>query len=484
VRRLRDFRLAAVVSAMALFLGSALTRAQGQQSPEDTSKPRPAARGVPSVANPDQDSPEDPDSTPPLQPDSRPLTGAQSPNLGSPEVGHSYFVPGFQFFDTARSISLNQLIGSDWTSTSYVVGNLSLYRVTGHSELSANYTGGGYFSTDSAQGNGYFHELGLTQGVKWRRWQLSLIDQFSYLPESSFGFGFGTGLSVPGISGVLAPSLPGLQTSYEPNQSILTSIGTRYSNSFTTEAVYTFSRSSINVAGSYGILRFLDPGNIDSDTDILNVGYNHQISKEDTVGILYRFSEYHFLGTPQGVTDHAIHLAYGRKITGRLALQLFGGPEITFFREPVDNKTQRVSPSGSLTLSYAMPRGAVLLTYNHGVSNGGGILVGSDTDQVRLELDRKISRHWQGSISFGLARNKGLGNFLNVNQNGQDYDSYLAGGALNHPLGRNANLSIAYSARIQTSTQNVCAAGSCNTSYTQQQVTFGLSWHARPFVLR
>jgi hypothetical protein len=484
MRRLKKLSLAAVISAMTLFLGSSLTRAQDPQPPEDVPKPKPAARGVPPVAYPDQDPSGVQDSTPPLQPDSRPLTGVQNPTLGSPEIGHSYFVPGVQFLDTARSISLNQAAGSDWSSTNYVVGNLSLYRVTSHSELSANYTGGGYFSTAGAQGNGHFHEVGLTEGFKWRRWQLSLIDEFSYLPESSFGFGLGTGISVPGINGGLAPSLPGLQTSYQPNQSILTSIGTRYSNSFTTEVVYAISpRSSINVDGSYAILRFLDPGNIDSDTDILNVGYNYQISKEDAVGVLYRFTEYHFLGTPQGLTDHAIHLAYGRKITGRVALQFFGGPEIAIFRVPVDNETQRISPSGGVTLSYAMPRGAVSLTYNHGVSNGGGILIGSNTDQVRLELDRQISRHWQGSISFGLARNQGLGNFLNVNQSGQGYDSYVAGGALGRRLGRNANLSLAYSARIQTSTQNVCAAGSCNTSYTQHQVTLGLAWHARPFVL-
>jgi hypothetical protein len=474
----------AVLSAVALLLGSFSACAHQQQPSEDRSKAKPAARSIPPVAYPDQQLGGDQDSTPPLQPDSQPLTGVQNPSLGSPEIGHSYVVPGVQVLDTARSISLNQASGSEWSSTAYAAGNLSVYRLTSHSELSANYSGGGYFSTQSAQSTGHFHQVGLKQSFRWRRWQLALMDEFSYLPESSFGFGLGTGLAIPGVGAGLAPFLPGVQTSYQPNQTILTSRGTRYSNSFTTEVNYSISRrSSINVAGSYGILRFLDPGNIDSDVDILNVGYNYEISKTDSIGVLYRFSEYHFRDTPQALSDHAVHVAYGRKITGRLALQLFGGPEIAVFRVPIDNETQRVSPSGGVILSYALPSSAVSVRYNHGVSNGGGILIGSNTDQVRLELDRHISRLWQGSVSFGFARNQGLGTFLTVSQGGQSYDSYVMGGSLAHALGRNANLSLAYSARIQTSTQNVCAAGACNTSYTQHQVTFGLSWHAAPVVL-
>jgi hypothetical protein len=478
--RLRKYQLAGVVTALLLF--SPFAGAQDQQQPsDDTSKPKVAARGIPAVPDSDQDTSGDQDS-PPLQPDSRPLTGVQTPSLGSPEVGHSYFIPGVQFLDTTRSISLNDATGADWSSSAFVAGNMSLYRITSHSELSANYTGGGYFSTDSDQGSGDFHEVSVMQGFQWRKWRLSFIDQFSYLPESSFGFALGTGLSIPGIGG-LASGLPALQAGYQPNQSILTSIGTRYSNAFATEAVRTFHRSSVNIAGTYSILRFLDPGNINSDMDILNIGYNYEASKADTVGTQYRFTEYHFFGTPQGLIDHAIHLAYGRKITGRLALQLFGGPEIAIFRLPVDGQTQRITPSGGVTLDYAMPRSDIALTYSHGVSNGGGILIGSDTDQLTLQVGRRITRRWQGSVSFGFARNSGLGTFLNVDESGESFDSYVVGGALNHSLARNATLTLAYSARIQVSTDSVCAAGTCGTNYIQHQVNVGVSWHARPFVL-
>ena len=55
-----------------------------------------------------------------------------------------------------------------------------------------NYSGGGTFSTDKTQGDGYFHQLKLAQVFSWRRWQWACIDDFGYLPQSQFGFGAGS----------------------------------------------------------------------------------------------------------------------------------------------------------------------------------------------------------------------------------------------------------------------------------------------------
>jgi hypothetical protein len=474
----------AFVVAIGLFsLGAALACAQDQQS-EDTSKPKPAGRAYPPVGYPDQDPSGDQDSTPPLQPDTRPLTGVQNPTLGSPEIRHSYWMPGFQYNNMIRSTALNQANAPGWNSTSYITGNVSLLQAWSNSQLSVNYSGGGFFSTDSSQGNGYIHQFGLVQTFKWQRWQLALLDQFSYLPETSFGFGVRTGISAPGVGGSLGPSLPGLQNSYLPNQSILTSFGARYSNSITTQAVYAFSpRSSINVAATYGILRFLQAGNVNSDDMIFDVGYNYTFGKKDTIGVLYRLTADRFPGNPQALNDHVAQAAYGRKITGRLALQLFGGPEIITFRVPIGNETQQVRGSGGAALNCAWGRNNLSLTYTHGLSNGSGAQIGSSTDQVQSGLARRLSRHWQGNVNFGYARNGSLGN-SGVSQNSQVYNSYYASGSLSRPLGRDANLSLAYTAQIQASSQAVCAAGTCNTSYTQHQITLGFSWHARPFVLR
>src|SRR6266436_3230170 len=333
MRRLKTLLTGVVVIGV---LCAGTTMANAQEQPEDSGKVKPAARVNPLLTEGDQNPSGDQDSGPSLQSDMRPLTGVQSPTLGSPEIRHSYWVPGINYSNVVRSSALNQTTAASWNSTSYLTGNVSLLEAWSHSQLSLNYSGGGFFSTDGAQGHGYFHQFGLNQNFAWRRWQLAFLDQFSYLPEASFGFGGGTSISIPGVGGSLGPPLPGLLGNFQPNQTILTSFGTRYSNSFTTQAVYQLSlRASINVAGSYGILRFLQAGNIESNNYIANVGYNYALGKKDTLGMLYRFSAFRYIGDPQALDDHAVQLSYGRTITGRLALQISGGFESTNFRVPI-----------------------------------------------------------------------------------------------------------------------------------------------------
>jgi hypothetical protein len=473
--------LSASIIAAVLLAGSTPTLAQG-----DASQPKPAAREFPSPFQGygDQDANNDQQSGASLNPDTRPLTGVQTLTIGSSELRHSYWTPGFQYGNFVRSSALNQANSSGWNSTSYVAGNLSLLEAWSRSQLSVNYSGGGNFSTDTSQGNDYYHQLGLVQAFNWQRWQVSFIDQFTYLPQSQFGFGAATNLATPGVGGPLGPSLPGLQTNYQPNQNILTSIGPRYSNSITTQVVYAVSpRGSVTLSGSYGILRFVQAGNIDTNDSIFSAGYNYALSQKNTIGVLYRFSGYRYIGGPQAIGDHVAQLAYGRKITGRLALQLFGGPEVTTFRVPFGSSTNKISGSGSGNLTYAFSRSSLSFTYYHGVSGGSGQFTGSNTDQLQSMLNQQLSRLWQGNVSFGFARNTGLG-LSNPSQVSQTYDSWFIGGGLSRSLGRTANFNFAYTAYLQNSRLSVCAAGTCGTSYIQHQISLDFQWHTRPLVLR
>jgi hypothetical protein len=472
--------LSASIIAVVLLVGGIRTRAQ-----EDTSKPKPAVRQFqPLQGYGDQDANSDQQSAVNLNPDTQPLTGVQIPTIGSPEMRHSYWIPGFQYGNFVRSSTLNQVASSDWNTTSYVAGNLSLLEAWSHSQLSVNYSGGGSFSTDESQGNDYYHQLGLVQVFNGQRWQLSFIDQFTYLPQSQFGFGAASNLATPGVGGPLGPSLPGLQTNYQPNQGIFTSIGPRYSNSITTQVVYAVSpRGSVTLSGSYGILRFVQAGNIDTNDSILSAGYNYALSQKDTIGVLYRFIGYRYIGNPQAINDHAAQLAYGRKITGRLALQLFGGPEVATFRVPLGSITNRISASGGGNLTYALSRSSLSLTYNHGISGGSGQFTGSNADQLQGTINRQLSRVWLGNVTFGFARNRNLG-LSNPSQVSQTYDSWFIGGGLSRPLGRTANFTFGYAAYLQNSRLPVCAAGTCGTSYLQHQISLGFQWHTRPLVLR
>ena len=470
--------LAGSASVAALFLSASLTSAQ-----EDNPSPKPAAREYSLLMEglSGQDSNDDQGSTTNLNPDTRPLTGVQNPTLGTPGIRHSYWLPGFQYADTVRSSALNQATSSGWNTTSLVAGNLSVLEAWSRAQLAVNYSGGASFSSDSAQGNSHFHQLGLVQTFDWGRWQLHFLDQFSYLPEAQFGFGAGTALSIPGIGGPLAPPLPGLQGSYIPNQSIFTTFGPRYSNAFATQAAYTVSsRGSITAAGTYGILRFIEAGNIESNNADFSVGYNYVLTSADTLGVQYRFSAYRYIGNPQAIDDQIVQFMYGRKITGRIALQLYGGPDVATLRVPVNNSTNRVSESGGASLTYALNRGSMALTYDRGISGGSGVFAGANTNQLQYSLGHQLSREWAASLNLGYSRN---GSVVST-ASSQAYNSWYIGGGLSRPFGRNANFTIGYNAQIQTSNQAVCAAGACSTNFTLQQITLGLQWRARPFVLR
>jgi hypothetical protein len=483
MKRIPVLSAAFLLAVVLLFEVQAGTMAQ-EAPPQDVpaspvAPPKPAGRGYQPFGD-DQEAVPDPGA---LNPDTTPLTGALVPGVGSPEMRHSYWVPGIQYGNFVRSSGVTQPVGSDWNTTSFVAGNLSLLENWSDSRLILNYSGGGTFSTDKTQGNDYFHQLDVVQQFNWRGWQLVFVDDFGYLPEAQFGFGAASSLAAPGIGGLLGISSPGLQTNYQPSQSIFAAVGSRYSNSITTQVAYLVSpRGSITLAGSYGILRFVQSGNINSNDSIFSAGYNYALSKNDTIGVQYRFSAYRYLGDPQAIQDHTAQFAYGRKLTGRLALQLFAGPELTAFRVHGPGLTDRTSVSGGANLNYALSRANLSASYNHGVSGGSGVFAGSTADQLQGGINRQLSRVWAGNISFGYARNSAL-QISNVASASPTFNSWFAGGGLQRPLGRTANMTVGYTAYLQDATGASCSTGTCS-SYLQHQVSVSFQWHARPMVLR
>jgi hypothetical protein len=452
----------------------------------DKAKPKPAGRDyAPQDAYGPQDADQDqPGVAAALAPDTHALTGVQVLTLGSSEMPHSYWVAGLAYTNFAHSSTNSGPTVNAWNTTNYATGSLSLLQGWTHSQLAVNYSGGGFFSSDAVQGNGYFQQLELMQAFAWKKWRLSLIDQFSYLPQSQFGFGASTNLATPGVGGSLAPPSLGLQLGYAPDQSIFSSIGSRYSNSATAQVVYVASaRSSVTFSGSYGVLHFLESGNIDTNDLLFSTGYNYALSKKDTIGVLYRFIGFRYPGIPQAINDHVAQLAYGRRVTGRLALQLFVGPEVTAFRVPVGASSNRVSGSGGGNLTYALTRTSLSLSYYHGVSGGSGVFTGTSADQFQGTVSRRFSRAWNANVNLGLAINGALGgaNPTGASQS-STYDSFFVGGGVSRPLGRDAGLTLGYTAYIQNSNLPVCIPGAC--SYVEHQVSLSFQWRTRPNVLR
>jgi hypothetical protein len=454
---------------------------QAPQTPEGPGKPKPAARGVPGLN--DSNTAEENDQQSSWQPDNSPVTGLQNPTIGSPELGHSYWVPGLEYGSTIQSRPLGQQATSGWYANNYVGGDLSLVEAWSHSQLALNYSGGGFFTTSNLESNGWYQQLSLADTMTFNRWQVQFFDTFSYIPESDFGFFGGSGMALPGIGGSLGPSLPGLAPSILPNQSIYSAIGPRYGNAFAAQVTYQLSRrGSITVGGSYGLLRFTEAGNVDSDMTIGNVGYNYALNKTDSIGVFYQFAGYHYSGEPQAIGSHSVNFVYGKKVTQRIALKLYGGPQFSFYRVPIGTQTESTNGSAGVSLTYAVKRGSINLSYFHGLTGGSGVLLGAETDQVTGGLSRQFGVAWTGFVNFGYSRNGSLGTAGGLPS--PSFDDWFLGGGISRPFGRNVNFTANYSARIEHSNLATCTGLGCSTDYTQNMVTISLQWHTRPFVLR
>jgi hypothetical protein len=205
------------------------------------------------------------------------------------------------------------------------------------------------------------------------------------------------------------------------------------------------------------------------------------LTKNDSLGVSYRSTSYHYQGQAQAMMDQTVLATYGRTITRRMALQIYGGPEITNFRVPVNNQTQTNGGNGGISLTYAFEQGSLSTSYFHGLSGGGGVLIGSNIDQVTFLGSRRLTRAWTVQGNLGFAKNRPLAS--QTGAQGNDYNAIYAGGAVTRPIGRDVDFSLAYSARIQKVNPTVCAGPGCNRSSTVNIITLNLQWHTRPFVL-
>jgi hypothetical protein len=460
-------------------VGARKLHAQDEPSASGENKPKPAGATTPiPVLNSGY---QDTDSSNPMTPDVTPLTGVLTPTVGSPPVLHSYWQPGMQWSGSIQSNSYNQTANTGWLMNNYFIGTLSLLQAWSGSQLAINYSGGGFISTDSAQGNGYYHQLALSHTYQRNRWLVQILDQFSYLPESSFGFGGGSSLGTPGSGGSIGPVIPGMGNNYIPNQGIYTAVGPRYSNASSLQVTYTTSpRGSVTLSGTYALLNFVNSGNVNSDITTGTIGYNYTLTRKDTIGAFYRFSAYHFSGQPEAYGDHSANFAYGRKITGRLALQLYGGPGFNTSRVSINGKSVSTGVNFGSSLRYSFENGGLSAAYTHGISSGSGVLTGSSADQFNFGADHRLGRIWSGQMTLGYSRNAPLASAAGATT--QNYNTWTVGGGVSRALGRSASFGIAYNATVPDYGVTACTGG-CGSSQTYHYVTLNFQWHTRPFIL-
>jgi len=419
-----------------------------------------------------------------LQPDTNPLAGVQDLSLGEMPVTRSNWQPHADLFLGATSNALDSTVNTGWTPWSYVLGGVDLHRVSGVQHLFVNYTGGGVFVGGGQANNGVYQALNLSDQFKFRRFTLAFLEQFSYSPEPSLGAG-----GFADLNGSL-----GLGSSFAPSQGILTTRDQNLNNSSLAQLDVPLSkRSSLTFAGGYSLLHYFDNTNLSYGDVLFRSGYNYQMTRNDTIALVYQFSGLRYSNFGQSINLNTMHVSYGRRVTGRLAFQVAAGPEFAHFQTPITSSVGGAgsgSPTSSSTtqtyfsfessLQYAFNRTNVAATFSHGVSGGGGVLAGALADTVGGSVSRQWTRTWNASGSLGYTRNSGLGVVGNATPNHQTYDYWFAGVSVSHPWTRELSLQGSYHLQYQNSNSSFCVGVTCGTSIIVHEFSFGVDWRRLP----
>jgi hypothetical protein len=409
--------------------------------------------------------------------DNRPLSGVQGvaagPNLGA----RNFLVPSINV--TSQLTMSPSASGYAAPATfSYLLGMLDLGHVSDRSELLVHYTGGEMVSSYL---NSAIQDLEFSYGFKWQRWSLLVGEQVSFLSESPFGFGGVGGLSF--LNGV--PQVGSfLNTPLTPSQTIPTIIAPRLSNTLVSQIEYKLSpRSSWTAAGSFGMLNFLGAGFINSTEGLFQTGYNYSLSPRSSIAVIYRFQAFRFTQFPQGIQNHVVELGYARSVTGRLTFQFAAGPSLETLRGLLTGSASRLSWNVDSSLTYRRDRTALLLSYDHLLTGGSGVLVGAQTGQVEATVERNLTPRWQGSAALGYATNRSLippAPGLGV----QSYNSWYAAVRLSHQLRPGTAFFVSYGARLQATNAAACGTPTCGGNFVGHEISAGFNFGLRPILLR
>jgi hypothetical protein len=480
-----------ILTVVFVMLGAMTAWAQQQDNPQSGVSPTGNPENRSAASNPDQAG----DQPFPAAIPVTPITGARDFGPGASYGGRSYVLPVFQWTGLADT-GINGAAGySNLQTRSVYLGSLTAERLKSHSQTALGLAGGAYLFSDSLRANkaapipsyGTLLKASLSETVIGRRWELLLSEQGLYMPESSFGFSGGGGLS--GLGGGLEPGALGNQSSLNPtllpNQTLLTGTSRRISNTAVAEVTYhPGARSSFTATGLYGLLNYLDPGFIDDNYWTFLGGYNFQLSRRNQIGINYTHTLFKFSSNNFELLNRGFQLFYGHRLTGRLSLEVAAGPTLNQIAQP---QGAGVVTRGFWTtfdsLKYQGGRNEVSVDFARYLSGGAGVLLGAESDLARVSINRQLTRKWRGALNLAHAYNQSLIRQSLVQRRSQ-FETWVAGFTFSREFGDHVTFHVEYNAQRQIANALLCTTTNCGTIRLRQVGGIGLSWHGRPLGLR
>jgi hypothetical protein len=306
-----------------------------------------------------------------------------------------------------------------------------------------------------------------------------LQDNFTASPGAAFS---GQGIGGPGLAGefssMLGASLNSISQAFLPSENINTGQAMRYRNSTLAQAEYSFSRrSAFTVAASYGLLHFEVPGFQNSEMMDVQAGYDYMLDPSDSIAVLGSYGKINYLGTGKSTSDYVGALAFGRKITGRLAFQIAAGPqEIRMYVPGGTGNFNLLFASVNSALTYQTRRGSLSLDFVRGLNSGSGVFVGATSDAFSANARYQFSRHWTGSINGGYSLNNSL---APAGVASTQFNNWFAGANIGRSLGQHAAMNFNYGA-LKQNNPVFCTVAVCGGVGLQQTVGMSINWHLLP----
>jgi hypothetical protein len=282
-------------------------------------------------------------------------------------------------------------------------GNLAYLSKSENNPFSFVYTGGVTFGNVPGNSTAQFYQnIAASQVFRTKSWVFVASDTFSYLPGAPT-----TGLS--GVAGVGDVGVP-VQVGIGPNQTILTTNSSRYSNGLEGSATWQ-TTASLDFEGSvnWQILNFTgsDPG-YNSSSLGGTFGPNYRIDARNSVGA----SAYYSRQTYPSYQDYLIEtegvtINYSRAWSRRLSTTFSFGPATTHGRTTAPIPSQ-LDLAGSASVSYATRTTGLFASYNRSINGGSGVIFGALSDTVTAGMNRPINRDWILGLDLGYSHNAGL----------------------------------------------------------------------------
>ena len=179
----------------------------------------------------------------------------------------------------------------------------------------------------------------------------------------------------------------------------------RYRNSVLGQAEYSFSRrSAFTFSGSYGLAAFCRRGYFNSTMLNAQAGYDYLLDPSNSIAILASYGKINYTGTRRTPSlETELHdglygaLAYGRKITGRLAFQVAAGPQEIHDWRPAESEISIVLfASVNSALTYDRRRSGVSFSYLRGLSGGSGVFLGATSNTFTGSAHYQFTRYLDG----------------------------------------------------------------------------------------